>query len=463
MQAEMRKNLLSIILFTLLNFIVSHTHAQIQIGSTQADTLSVVTGLNTPWEILWGPDNFIWFTERGGKISRLNPETGELFHLITIPGVHEESESGLLGMALHPDFSNTPHVFVAYTYFSEGIWERIVRYNYNGSVLENQVILLDNIAGSGNHNGSRLVFDNNLKLYVTTGDATNTSTAQDLNSLNGKTLRMNPDGSVPADNPISGSLLWSWGHRNHQGLVIAPDGKMYSSEHGPNNDDELNLIEKGNNYGWPDVHGFCNTASEEAYCNVNSIIEPLFAWTPTLAVAGIDYYNHDALPEWKNTILVTGLKERELVSLTLSEDGQSITKSSKWFDNVFGRLRDICVSPDGRVFLAVSNLDGRGSPKAGDDRIVQVKAKEPSSNAHPIVSNQISVYPNPVQNTATVVFHDEIKNGRISVFDYSGKLVFTDNFSGKEYFFNRKNLSSGYYIIEMKSTEFTATTYLLIF
>jgi aldose sugar dehydrogenase len=123
---------------------------------------------------------------------------------------------------------------------------------------------------------------------------------------------MNLDGSVPDDNPISGSYIWTWGHRNAQGLLIAPDGKMYSSEHGPATDDELNLIIKGRNYGWPNVNGFCNTTSEIIFCNENNVVEPLFAWTPTLAVAGIAFYDNNVIPLWKNNILMANLKAQQI-------------------------------------------------------------------------------------------------------------------------------------------------------
>jgi len=266
--------------------------------------------------------------------------------------------------------------FKVYTYYAGGIKERIARYRYTGEGLSEPYTLIEDIPGARNHDGSRLLFDDNHKLYVTTGDAQNANSSQDLNSLNGKVLRMNTDGSIPSDNPFPDSYVWSWGHRNAQGLIIGENGLMYSSEHGPNNDDELNLIVKGGNYGWPQVHGFCDSPSEIAFCQENDIIEPLYAWTPTLAVAGIDYYNSDLIPQWKNSILMTNLKASELTSLTLDPSGQEIRGVETWFDGWFGRLRDLCISPDGRVFIAVSNRDGRGSPKVGDDRIIQISPAE---------------------------------------------------------------------------------------
>lgn len=346
--------------------------SQIFIGATEVDTSSVVKGLDTPWEILWGPDDHIWLTERYGRISRLNPETGELTELLTIPEVYETSESGLLGMVLHPDFTNHPYVYVVYTYQESSILERLVRYTFTEGILTSPLILLDNIGGASTHDGSRLLIDADNKLYMTTGDARNTSASQDLSSLNGKILRLNLDGSVPDDNPFPGSYIWSWGHRNAQGLVISPQGIMYSSEHGPSSDDELNIIEKARNYGWPDVMGFCDEPGELTFCADSNVMEPIAAWTPTLAVAGTDFYHHPAIPEWQNTLLVSSLKASSLTALNLSPDGRSVSREESYFTNWFGRLRDVCISPDGRVFLAVSNRDGRGTVRPGDDRIVEI-------------------------------------------------------------------------------------------
>jgi len=356
----------------ILTGFVEKSQSQIFIGTTEIDTSSIVTGLDTPWEILWGPDDHIWLTERRGTISRLNPETSEITELITIGDVHEQGESGLLGMVLHPDFINHPYVFVVYTYLDSGIKERLVRYTYSNGELASPVTMLEGIDGASNHNGSRLVIDAEQKLYMTTGDGADTSQPQDLNSLNGKVLRMNLDGSYPEDNPFQESYVWTWGHRNAQGLVISPLGIMYSSEHGPANDDEVNIIEKGRNYGWPDVEGFCDDPSETQFCADSNVMEPIAAWTPTLAVAGTDFYSHSAIPEWQNSLLVTSLKASSLAALKLSADGRSVVEEEIFFEDWFGRLRDICTSPDGRVFLAVSNRDGRGTVLPGDDRIVEI-------------------------------------------------------------------------------------------
>lgn len=320
-----------------------------------------------PWDIVYGPDSYIWFTERGGKISRLNPKNGVITLVHTITEVNSIGEGGLLGMALHPQFDTNPYLFVVYDYGTTTRYkEKVVRYTFNNGVLTDPLILVDNIPASSNHNGSRLLITPDLKLLITTGDATVAANAQDTASLSGKILRINLDGSVPEDNPFPNSRIWSYGHRNPQGLVMA-NNKLYSSEHGADSDDEINLIEKGRNYGWPNIQGFCNTTQEKAFCAANDVAEPLIAWTPTIAPSGLMYYNSDYIPQWKNSLLAVTLKGSKLLQLQLDESGTKITDSSESFVNQFGRLRALCMSPDGKVYLATSN--------GTNDKIIEVSIK----------------------------------------------------------------------------------------
>jgi glucose/arabinose dehydrogenase len=325
----------------------------------------VVDGLRYPWEILWGPDNMIWMTEREGKISRVDPATGRIELIARIDEVKSNGEGGLLGMALHPAFDKTPFVFVAYNYeTSSGNYrERVVRYEYDRKTLVRPKVLIDNINASGIHNGCRLLITPDLKLFITTGDASNQSLPQNKNALNGKILRLNLDGSIPADNPFSNNPVWSFGHRNPQGLVYA-NQILYSSEHGPSSDDEINIIEKGRNYGWPNVEGRCNEAGEKDFCNQNKVKEPISSWTPTEAVCGLDYYDKDAISQWKNSLLLCTLKGSMLIQLKLSSDKKSISSGAEFFQGEFGRLRDLCISPDGKVYLCTSN---------GNDKIVEIR------------------------------------------------------------------------------------------
>lgn len=341
---------------------------QVQTPPTKAEiNIEVLTNnLSQPWELAWGPDNFIWMTERGGRVSRVDPSSGVITVVANIQEVVSRGEGGLLGMALHPDFATTPQVFLSYNYTKNGTYtEKVVRYRYNGTTLVDPVTLLDNIAASSIHNGCRLLISQDRKLFITTGDASNQPLSQNLQSINGKVLRLNLDGSIPSDNPFPGSAVWSLGHRNAQGLVFAGD-KLYSSEHGPSSDDEFNVIQKGRNYGWPDVKGFCDE-NEKDFCTRHKVVEPLEAWSPTLAVCGIDYYNNDLIPQWKNSILMTTLKDNTLYQLKLSPSGDKVDEITEIIRGIYGRLRDVCVAPDGKVYVATGN--------GSNDQIISISKK----------------------------------------------------------------------------------------
>jgi mono/diheme cytochrome c family protein len=208
-----------------------------------------------------------------------------------------------------------------------------------------------------------------------TGDAARSENAQDIASPNGKILRLNIDGSIPPDNPDPSSMLWAFGFRNMQGLVFSKSGKLYTSEHGDATDDEVNLIRKQGNYGWPVVQGFADVTEEISFHTKTPIVEPLKAWTPTIAPAGIDYYDSEAIPEWRNSILLTTLKAQSFLVLKLNRSGTSVVSEKIYLDKLYGRLRDICVSPSGDIYVATSNRDwnpAEGFPKENDDRIIKI-------------------------------------------------------------------------------------------
>lgn len=317
--------------------------------------------LNFPWEILWGPDDYIWFTEREGRVKRMNPATGDVIHVATIKEVASTTNfNGLLGMALHPQFSTHPHVFLVYNYFDAkgGYMEKIVRYTYDGTTLTDPMTLVDGIVGKigGDfiHNGSRLMIGPDMKLYATTGDANlRFELPQNPFSLNGKVLRVNLNGTIPADNPFH-NAVWTTGHRNAQGLVFAMN-RWYSSEHGETTDDEINIIERGRNYGWPFIEGLCNKPSEQLLCALPIVKAPIFTWTPTVAPSGIDFYDKDHISQWKRSLLVTFLKDKKLRQMKLNESGTAITAVHEFFVKSFGRLRDVAIAPDGKVYLCTDN------------------------------------------------------------------------------------------------------------
>jgi glucose/arabinose dehydrogenase len=335
---------------------------------------TLASGLDTPWDLAWGPDGAIWVTERPGRISRVDPSTGEVTEVGRIDVV-EVSESGLMGMAFHPDFERQPYVYFAHSYGSRSsVRNRVVRMHFDGDRLSDPDVLLNDIPGARNHDGSRLAVGSDGFLYVTTGDAGRRDLAQDLESLAGKILRLTLDGRPAPGNPF-GSAVYSYGHRNPQGLAFHPTtGVLYSAEHGPGDNDEVNRIQIGGNYGWPAVHGLCDgeSSAEEDFCRDNEVQEAMSVWTPTAGLSGLSVYDSDLIPGWRGSLLVTSLRSATLFRLTLSADGQGVTRREALFAGEYGRLRDVLVGPEGEVYLATSNRDGRGRPASGDDRILKI-------------------------------------------------------------------------------------------
>ena len=352
----------------------SNASQQLQLGF---QTLAI--GFDTPWDLSLSPSGELWVTERRGTVSRVDTSSGQITSLGSIPDVLERSESGLMGMAFHPDFPAVPLVYFVHSYDrgGENIRNRVVRMGYDGNILHSLEVLLDDIPGNLNHNGSRLVVGPDRMLYFSTGDSQAPNLAVELPSLAGKILRIDLDGKVPTTNPF-GTEVFSFGHRNPQGLVFHPQtGELFSTEHGPSDNDEVNRIVRGRNHGWPEVHGFCQDEdvpgiAEAQYCRENNVVEPLVAWTPTIAPSGCDFYFNTAIPVWNGSLLMTTLAQSALYRLTLKGDATSVSSQEVLFEGQFGRLRDVLVGPRGEVYLATSNRDGRGTV-AGADRIIRIQ------------------------------------------------------------------------------------------
>lgn len=327
-------------------------------GPAKDSVRTVVTGLNYPWEILWGKDDHIWMTERGGKISKIDIATGKIVFAASVSEVVSNNEGGMLGMVQHPDFLTNGLFYVVYDYNATGGYrEKMVQMKFENASIKPVKTIIEDIPASSIHNGSRLWITDEATphIFMTTGDASVQPNAQSTGSVSGKVLRFNLDGSIPADNPIPGSAVWSFGHRNQQGLVVA-NGIMYASEHGPDIEDEVNIVEKNRNYGWPTVKGPCNEAAEKTFCTTNKVKEPIWSsGSSTIAVCGLDYYDNDKIPEWKNSLLMCTLKDASLRVLKLSNDGLSITTQQIFFKNRFGRIRDLCIAPSGKVYICTSN------------------------------------------------------------------------------------------------------------
>ncbi|MFP4442965.1 MAG: PQQ-dependent sugar dehydrogenase [Spirochaetia bacterium] len=335
---------------------------------------NLVTGLDTPWDLVWGPDDYIWVTERPGLISRIDPETGNLTRIADIT-VYERGESGLMGLVFDPGFEENRYIFTAESHTVQGsIINQLVRYRYTGTGIEDRHVIIDNIPGNTYHDGARLAIGPDKYIYMTTGDAGKSTSAQDVDSLAGKILRIDRDGNPAPGNPF-GNHVYSYGHRNAQGMVFHPDtDKLFITEHGPQDNDEAAIVEAGQNHGWPQVHGFCDNdvSGEREFCRDNKITEPLAAWTPTIAPAGADFYTGDLIPEWRGDFLFVTLKGSALLRLQLKAENQ-IEAVQVISEDVYGRLRDVLVGPDGTIYIATSNRDGRGNPASEDDRILAVR------------------------------------------------------------------------------------------
>ncbi len=337
----------------------------------------VASGLDTPWGMVEDPSGQLWITERPGRILRLDPATGDRTVMLDIePRVLNGPESGMLGLTLHPAFPDSPYVYAIHVE-REWPWsQHLNRYTFNGDSLSNEVALLTIPSSYHSHAGARVLFGLDTTIYMCTGDATRGSTPQDTSSWLGKVLRINQDGSIPDDNPYPGSPIWAKGLRNPQGMTILPDGRIFTSEHGPDTDDEVNKIVKGGNYGWPNVEGRASTPEQLAFKDSTGAIDAF--WTTgrkTYGVGPVAYYSGTRFPQWNRSLFVGSLKDATFTVLHFDRDSDTATSYRNYFAHAFGRIRDIMVTRNGRIFLCTSNRDGRASfgyPKPSDDHIYEI-------------------------------------------------------------------------------------------
>ncbi|MCC5895536.1 MAG: PQQ-dependent sugar dehydrogenase [Alkalibacterium sp.] len=314
----------------------------------------VADHLEIPWSIDYFEDT-IYLTERPGTIVALTDGESERQELELEEDISTASEAGLLGFVISPTYSETGEAFVYYTYeSSEGQFNRIVRVVLEDTIWRETEVLLDQIPSGSVHHGGRLLIGPDEHLYATTGDAALPELAQDLTSLGGKILRLNLDGSVPEDNPFTDSYVYSYGHRNPQGLAWDTDGTLYSSEHGDRANDEINLIEAGQNYGWPVIEG-----EEEQ----EDMVSPLFTSGPdhTWAPSGMDYH--------EDKLYVSGLRGNAVLEFDLE------TNEERELFTGFGRIRDVYIDGEFLYFIS-NNTDGRGNPEDDDDKLYRISLSE---------------------------------------------------------------------------------------
>lgn len=335
-------------------------------GGTQAGTsergvsgarASVVeSGLEVPWDIAFLPDGTMIATERQGRLRVFGGEP----KAIEVPGVAARGEGGLHGIALHPDHSLNTFIYLYFTAESGGrAVNRVVRYEFDGETLSNPRTIIDDIPGSSNHNGGRIAFGPDELLYVTTGDGSNEDLAQDVRSLAGKMLRVHDDGRIPADNPF-GNAVYSYGHRNPQGIAWDDEGNLWATEHGRSGAqsgfDELNKIVRGGNYGWPLVEG-SETRSGMIAPALHS--GPTVTWAP----AGLAFKD--------GSLYFGGLRGAALYEVPVGRGGTAGELVTHYKDE-FGRIRAVTLDPLGRLYISTSNRDGRGRVMAGDDKVLVV-------------------------------------------------------------------------------------------
>ncbi|MBA2527892.1 MAG: PQQ-dependent sugar dehydrogenase [Pyrinomonadaceae bacterium] len=334
---------------------------------------TMVAGLQVPWSMAWAPDGRMFFTERPGRVRLV--VKGQLLSqpLIVLTDVEPSGESGLMSLALHPQFANNHFLYLSYAYKGEGQLVRVVRYRETETGLTDRKVIIENIPAAQFHAGCRLGFGPDAKLYITTGDATERALAQRLDSLAGKTLRLNDDGTVPSDNPFVGQQnarreIWSLGHRNAQGMDWQPGTDlMFQTEHGPSGfdgpggGDEVNIIERGKNYGWPLIHHKETRAGLEA---------PLLEYTPAVAPASGAFYSGSAFPQFRENFFFGCLRGERIIRVVL--DGPRVISQEALLQGKYGRIRDIAEGPDGAIYFSTSNQDGRGKPAPDDDRIIRL-------------------------------------------------------------------------------------------
>ena len=329
-------------------------------GPVEVEIGVIATSLEVPWGIAFLPDGDTLFTERdSGRLLRMDG-SGDIEVVQTLP-TRGYGEGGSLGLAVSPDYEHDGYVYAYYTTQQDN---RVVRFRLG----EEPEPILTGIPFNSYHDGGRISFGPDRMLYVATGDAGESSNSQDLNSLSGKILRITPDGGIPEDNPFPNSPVYSYGHRNVEGLAWDEEGQLFASEFGSSSYDEVNRVEPGENYGWPEVEG--EGGEGQGY------VDPITTWrTYEASPSGAEILKNGAIPQWEGDLFVAALRGERLWRLELDEEGD-VTGRFQLLRGEIGRIRNVVQAPDGSLWVTTSNRDGRGSPAPQDDRILRLGPAE---------------------------------------------------------------------------------------
>ena len=335
---------------------------------------TIATGLEVPWGFAWLPTGEMLVTERKGRVrmiigAKLRPDP-----VFVVPDVEPSGESGLMDISVHPDFAKNGFIYLAYSYNNDGKRVKVMRYKYVDGAFTEPKVIIENVPGAPNHAGMRARFGPDLKLYVTTGDSTEWKLAQDNNSLAGKILRLNDDGTVPRDNPFVGKAgyrpeIWSTGHRNSQGIAWQRGASaMFETEHGPTGfegkgggADEVNIVERGKNYGWPEIVGKETRAG---------MVTPILEYSPPCAPASAAFYYGSLFPDLNGNLLFGCLRGERIVRVQLA--GRTVLGQENLLEGKVGRIREVAQGPEGFIYFSTSNRDGRGRPSIDDDRVMRL-------------------------------------------------------------------------------------------
>lgn len=342
-------------------------------GTVSIHAEVVTSGLEVPWGIAFLPEGDMLVTERPGRV-RIVKASGELGAVVATPAITASAEAGLLGIALHPSFEQNG-LFYVYVTVDEGGHDmnRVERYalSTDRTTATFDRVIIDGIAAGQFHDGGRIRFGPDGMLYVGTGDGREPTRSQDVDSLNGKLLRLTPEGEIPDDNPFPGKAAYLYGIRNTQGFDWLPDGRVLLTDHGPSGEymdwqghDELDVVKAGDNLGWPTIYS-CESRS--------GIVSPSMTWAEALPPGGATIYRGNGIPEWNGSLIIGSLKAEHLQRVVLdADDPTHVASHEVYLKGKFGRLRDVVMGPDGNLYVTTSNCDGRGTCPADKDEILRI-------------------------------------------------------------------------------------------